>query len=359
MDEVYIIATNPPAPLWSEKYRPQKFDALVGRGDLVAKLQKFAVTREFPHLIFAGPPGGGKMTLARIFAREVLQQDFDFNFQELFAGDRLSEEETKEAKRASYISTARLGSSAGSTFIYQKFVQVRVKPFVEVRAIGAARFKILVIKDFEQLENQQQGFRRLMESFSQNCRFILLSSKLSNIIEPILSRCQVLFIPRLDYKDFFKVLKSVGDQEGIKFGIPVTQALYRALNGQVGRALDILQVASKQSPTITEDSVYGVFKEFAPSQVRTVLQLALRGDAKRMRETLRALVKNQVLSMRDIFQEIFTEISMQPLPRFAKVEVLSLLSDLDSQAIYHRVEETQVCNVLMQLFKYSQGREKV
>ncbi len=349
---------NPAIPLWSEKYRPQKFEAVVGRNEIVTKLHKFASTKEFPHLIFAGPTGGGKITLARIFSREALQQDFDYNFQELYAGDRLSEEETKEAKRASYISTGRLGSSAGSTFTFQKFLQVRVKPFVEVKAMGGMQFKILVIKDFELLENQQQGFRRLMESYSQNCRFLLISSQLSNIIEPILSRCQIVFIPKLDYKDFFKILKNVGDQEGIKFSIPVAQALYRALNGQVGRALDILQVASKQSTEITEDSVYSVFHEFAPSQVRTMLQFALRGDAKRMRDTLRSLVKNQVLSMRDLFQEIFTEISMQPLPRFAKVEVLSLLSDLDSQAIYHRVEEVQVCNLLMQLYKYAQGREK-
>ncbi len=352
------MATILPSPLWSEKYRPQTFEAVIGRNDLVSKLQKFATTKEFPHLIFAGSPGRGKMTLARIFAHEVLQQNFDFNFQELFAGDRLSEEETKVAKRASYISTTRLGSSAGSTFTFQKFVQVRVKPFVEVRAMGTVQFKILVIKDFELLDNQQQGFRRLMETYSQNCRFILITSQLSNIIEPILSRCQILFVPKLDYKDFFKILKAVGDQEGVKFGIPVVQALYRALNGQVGRALDVLQVASRQSPNISEDSIYDVFKEFAPSQVRTILQHALRGDAKHMRDTLRILVKNQFLSMRELFAEIYSEISIQPLPRFAKVEVLSLLSDLDSQAIYHRVEEVQVCNLLLQLYKYAQGREK-
>ncbi len=217
MDEVHTIAINPPIPLWSEKYRPQSFEEVVGRTEIVTKLKDFATTKKFPHLIFAGPPGSGKMTLARILAREILQSDFGFNFQELFAGDRLSEDEIKEAKRESYVSKGRLGSAAGSTFIQQKFLQVRVKPFVEAKAIGTTPFKIQAIKDFELLENQQQGFRRLMEVFSQNCRFILLSTQISNIIEPIISRCKIIFVPKLDKNVFYKILINVGEREGVKF----------------------------------------------------------------------------------------------------------------------------------------------
>jgi hypothetical protein len=60
--------------------------------------------------------------------------------------------------------------------------------------------------------------------------------------------------------------------------------------------------------------------------------------------------------MQDILQEINTEISLQPMPRFAKAEVLSMLSDLDNQATRHRVEEVQVTNVLLQLFQHAQKR---
>src|SRR5271157_21695 len=344
------------APLWSEKYRPQTFDDVIGRDEIVAKLKQFAANHEFPHLLFAGPDGGGKLTMARIFAREVLKQDFAFNFLELFAGDRLTDEEQKEAKRMSHVSTGRIGSSAGANFTYQKFLQVRVKPVIEVRAIGEAPFKILAIKNFEALENQQQGFRRLMENYTQNCRMILLSTHISNILEPILSRCQVIFFPRLVYKDFFKILKSAADQEGVNFGISVAQSLYRALNGQVGKALDILQVSSLNDPAITEDTTYEVFRKLAPMQVREMLMNAIKGDVKRMREILRDLIKKQNLSMQDILQEINTEISLQPMPRFAKAEVLSMLSDLDSQATRHRVEEVQVTNVLLQLFQFAQKR---
>lgn len=344
-------------PIWSEKYRPQTFDEVIGRGAIMSKLRTYAASHEFPHLLFAGPEGGGKLTLARIFAREMLQQDFPFNFQELFAGDRLNDEEQKEAKRMSYVSTARVGSSAGSTFTYQKFLQVRVKPFIEAKAVGGAPFKILAIKHFEQLENQQQGFRRLMEMYSQNCRMIFLSTRLSNILEPILSRCQVLFCPRLGYKDFFKILKSVGDREGVTFEISVAQSLYRALNGQVGKALDVMQVASLQSSCITEDATYEVYRTFAPTQVWEMMQSAIDGDIHHMREILRNLIKKQKLSMQALLQEIFAAISLQPLPRFAKAEILALLSDLDGEATHHRVEELQVTNILLQLYQYNQKRE--
>jgi DNA polymerase III delta prime subunit len=111
-----------------------------------------------------------------------------------------------------------------------------------------------------------------------------------------------------------------------------------------------------QDPTVTEDAIYEVYRKLAPMQVRELLQQAISGKVERMREILRDLIKKQSLSMQDILREINTEISFQPMPRYAKAEVLSALSDLDSQATRHRVEEVQVTNVLLQLFKYAQNR---
>jgi DNA polymerase III delta prime subunit len=75
------------------KYRPQTLDRVLGHESAVATLRKFAQAgkEDFPSaLLLVGPPSAGKTTLARAFAREVLGDHFDSNFEETNFGTHRS-----------------------------------------------------------------------------------------------------------------------------------------------------------------------------------------------------------------------------------------------------------------------------
>src|SRR5687768_15211609 len=65
------LATAADAPL-AERLRPKSLDDVVGLEDLLGKgkfLRTAIETDRIPSMIFWGPPGSGKTTLARIIAR--------------------------------------------------------------------------------------------------------------------------------------------------------------------------------------------------------------------------------------------------------------------------------------------------
>jgi replication factor C small subunit len=46
--------------IWTEKYRPETFDEIVGHDEIVRRVQSLTEQENLPHLLFAGPPGVGK-----------------------------------------------------------------------------------------------------------------------------------------------------------------------------------------------------------------------------------------------------------------------------------------------------------
>ena len=73
------------APL-AEKIRPNKLKEFVGQEHLVGKngiilklLDSLMANSFFPSLIFWGPPGSGKTTLARIIANNLKRRFYEFS----------------------------------------------------------------------------------------------------------------------------------------------------------------------------------------------------------------------------------------------------------------------------------------
>src|SRR3989338_792845 len=73
--------------IWTERYRPEKFEEVVGQSEIVKRTRSLVQSLNIPHLLFAGPAGTGKSTLALIIVKELFGDTWKQNYLELNASD--------------------------------------------------------------------------------------------------------------------------------------------------------------------------------------------------------------------------------------------------------------------------------
>jgi replication factor C small subunit len=253
-----------------------------------------------------------------------------------------------------YISTSKIGSIAGRRITTPAFIQVKVKPFVQLKVLGDAPFKILIIKNFEALGPNQQGFRRLMEIYGSNCRMILITTKISGVIDPIVSRCQLFLISQIDFNSFQELINKIAENESLEIEDNVIEILYNISEGKISRAIDILQLSSIKGKTIDLNKLFEYSQKFQNDLIRSLLLMALRGDFPKARELSRNIISNYKYNPHKLFNLLLNELNKLPLSKFARAQLINLIADADFRALDGIDNDIQISALLSKMCLFSE-----
>lgn len=341
-------------PVWRIKYMPQTLTEVCGRESIKKRLSEAIAQRNFPHLLFVGEEGIGKTTIANLFSKEFLGSYFDANSKIVYSKVPLNDEERKQARSEAYVSKSKIGSLAGRKITTPAFIQVRIKPFVQLKVLGNAPFKILIVKNFDSLGSNQQAFRRLMEIYGNNCRMILITSKISRIIDPIMSRCQIFLISPVDYSSFKDLIRNIAHKESLKIEQSVIEILYKISRGKIAHAIDLLQLCSVSGEIIDSEKLYENSINSKNDMVRALLSMCFKGNFPKARELSRKIQTSYKFTSQEMFQIMLTEISKIPISKYSRNEIINLIAESDFRAIDGRDTDIQISNLIAKLCHFSE-----
>src|SRR6266404_545564 len=191
-----------------EKLRPDTLDNYVGQDEVVNTISKLLINKGyFPSLIFWGPPGSGKTTLARIIARSLKREFHEF--------------------------------SAVST---------KIKEIEEVLKNNSNQ-PVIFIDEIHRFNKAQQD--KLLP-YVEKGTIILIGATTENpsfeVIAPLLSRCRVIVLKQHEIEDLEKILTRGLKLLKIKLEGNAKQFLLDSSNGDARVLLNVLEIATSLIP---------------------------------------------------------------------------------------------------------------
>ena len=260
--------------MWTEKYRPKKLEDIVNQSDIIKGITNLVRRQDIPHMLFSGPAGVGKTTAALCIAMEILGNEWRKNTLELNASDERG----------------------------IKMVRERVKEFAaSVKLASDKDFdkpKIIILDEADEMTPEAQtALRRIIEDSARTTRFIIVCNYLSQIIEPIQSRCVVFRFTRLPKGDVIEHLKRIAAKEKIKTEEKALEQIYDSTGGDLRHSINVMQAAAGMG-AVNMTNVTAAIGISGRARVGDILKLALAGKFNEAR--IKLLELTQVYGMSEI-----------------------------------------------------------
>ena len=204
-----------------EKYRPTVLDEYVGNEHIKKTVSQYLEQNDIQNLIFYGPAGTGKTTLAKLIIKNLNCDHLYIN-----ASDERGIETIRD----------------------------KVSGFASVASFKPLKVIILDEADFLTIQ-AQASLRNIIETFSRTTRFILTCNYVERIIDPLQSRCQTLKVIPPSKKEVAFHLANVMAIEGTIYDLEDIKIIVNQYYPDLRKCLNTIQLSTQDQKLIIDKSV--------------------------------------------------------------------------------------------------------
>ncbi len=216
------------------KYRPQKFEDLVGQSTISQTLSLALDSNRLSHAyLFSGLRGSGKTSTARIMAKALICQ----NGPTSKPCDTCESCLSANANKHLDIIEMDAASNRGIDDIKDLIEHTKYKP-------SSARFKVFIIDEVHMLTTQ--AFNALLKTLEEPpgfVKFILATTDPLKLPATILSRTQHFRFKKIAHKDVMHHLSHILNEENVEFETSALEILSRSGQGSLRDTLTLLDQA--------------------------------------------------------------------------------------------------------------------
>jgi len=250
-----------------EKYRPTDLENFVGNDHVKTQIQTFLNQNDLVNMLFYGPAGSGKTTLAKLIVKNL-----DCDHLLINASDERGIETIRD----------------------------KVSGFASAASFKPLKVVILDEADFLTIQ-AQASLRNVIETFSRTTRFILTCNYVERIIDPLQSRCQTLKIIPPSKKEVAVHLAEIMALEGIKYDLEDVKTIVNQYYPDLRKCLNTIQLSTQDQKLVIDKSILvssnymaQVLKELSKAKPnwREIRQIIVNSNTQDFEEIMRYLYDN-------------------------------------------------------------------
>jgi len=269
--------------IWVEKYRPKKLEDLALPERYTLDFKRMIAKCELPNLLFSGPPGGGKTTLARVLCSNT--------------GVLFRKDDNMLSVNGSSRKTRGIG-----------FVDDVIEPFLK-HPPGGDKYKVVFIDEADKLTpDGYDSLRALIEKYHVAYgRFIFTCNYLSRIPDPIQSRFIPYVFSQIPKEFVLRYCKTILEAEKVDYKDADIQVAITNLYPDVRKIVNALQRASWEGKLKLSEKDVITNERKIVTFIRQIISFIEKGQANKLGGVVNSIV--EIVSIQDLeYRNVYTEL---------------------------------------------------
>jgi len=286
-----------------EKYRVSQFEDfdldIKKRYNNVINIFQSLSKENLPNILLYGDSGSGKLSLLYSFFGSCKKTKYIQTYKTT----------SKPIDYIIYSSSNFIEIDLGELGIYKKYIlRDIIKDFILTKKVLNNKNKIVIIHNIHLLNVDDQFIlRKIIEEYIVNCRFILLSNTINNLLEPIKSRCLIIKTPGFTKKIIKNKLETIIKKEDLKIKKKIITKILELSGTNLKKAIMELNTYVNMIKVNADEDYLKIKEENIDNIIKKLIKFIKNKDIKyeKADEILYKLLINYKIESTIIIQKIY------------------------------------------------------